>query len=217
MEHKRIGVAGGPAFSPTTLENEPALRIRLAELCEEGWEIWEQFDRDKGVGEFHPFVAADYEVVLETLLAFRAPGKKFLEWGSASGVVTIMADLLGFQAFGVELDPELVAIAKALSKRVGSGATFTHGSFLPQGYRFRPPDGDGRMGTIGHGQSGYLQMGRHMDEFDLVFAFPWGGEEDLMLDLARAYGRTDGTLLLQTVHDGVKIYRRMGHPSGQDL
>lgn len=217
MAHTKNGMVRGTTLSPTTLENEPALRIRLAELCEEGWEIWDQFDRDKGVGEFHPFVAADYDEVLTTLLAFRAPGKKFLEWGSASGVVTIVADLLGFQAFGIELDPDLVAIAQALAERVGSGATFTQGSFLPQGYRFRPPDGDGRMGTIGHGESGYQKMGRPMDEFDLVFGFPWGGEEALMLDLARAYGRADGTLLLQTVNQGVQIYRQMGHPSGQDL
>jgi hypothetical protein len=50
-------------------------------------------------------------------------------------------------------------------------------------------------------------MGHHLDEFDLVFAFPWGGEEPLMLDLMRAYGRADTHLLLHTVNEGVKVYR----------
>ena len=208
MDPRHTGMIQDSNRSFSALEREPALRIRLADLCEEGWEIWARFDRSKGVDEFHPFIAADYEAVLNTLLPFRAPGVRFLEWGSASGVVTIMADLLGFKAFGIELDPELVSIARALAERVRSGATFTQGSFLPQGYRFRPPDGDGRLGTIGHGQSGYLQMGHPLDEFDLVFAFPWGGEEGLMLDLMGAYGGTDATLLLQTVNHGVKVYRR---------
>ncbi|MGW8268748.1 MAG: hypothetical protein ACWGSQ_20450 [Longimicrobiales bacterium] len=188
-------------------EVDPALRLRLADLCAEGWEIWDRFDTSTGVGNFHPFVAADYEVVLEALLPFRAPGSMFLEWGSASGVITIMADLLGFRAFGVELDPELVRIARALALQLDSGATFTEGSFLPQGYRFRPPDGDGRLGTIGQGPSAYLRMGHALDEFDLVFAFPWGGEEPLMLDLIRTYGRRDALLLLYTVNDGVRVYR----------
>ena len=118
-----------------------------------------------------------------------------------------MADLLGFQAFGIELDKELVQIARELAVRGNSGATFARGSFLPQGYRFRPPDGDGRLATIGQGPSGYLEMGHHLDEFDLVFAFPWGGEEPMMLDLMRAYGRPDAHLLLNTVNDGVRVYR----------
>lgn len=213
MEPDQHVMPKDPSEGRANKEVETSLRKRLMELCEEGWEIWDRFDRSTGVGEFHPFVAADYEVVLDALLPFRAPGLKFLEWGSASGVITIMADLLGFQAFGIEIDRELVRIARDLALRVNSGATFAQGSFLPQGYRFRPPDGDGRLGTIGHGPSGYLQMGHHLDEFDLVFAFPWGGEEPLMLDLMEAYGRPDTYLLLHTVNDGVRIYRD-GRPVG---
>ena len=208
MELEENGMGTGPGSSRATHAVDPALRARLVDLCEEGWEIWDRFDRTARTEDFHPFVAADYDVVLDALLPFRAPGLKFLELGSASGVITIMADLLGFQAFGIELDAELVQIARALALQLDSGATFTQGSFLPQGYRFRPPDGDGRLGTIGHGPSGYLQMGHHMDEFDLVFAYPWGGEEPLMLDLLRVYGSPDAHLLLHTVNDGVKVYRQ---------
>lgn len=208
MEAEQNALGKGTFVGREVPEVEPALRVRLADLCEEGWEIWDRFDRSMGgVGDFHPFVAADYEVVLKALLPFRTPGLMFLEWGSASGVITIMADLLGFSAFGIELDPQLVRIARALALQLDSGATFTEGSFLPRGYRFRPPDGDGRLGTIGQGPSGYLRMGHQLDEFDLVFAFPWGGEEPLMLDLIRAYGRRGAHLLLHTVNDGVRVYR----------
>ncbi len=191
----------------TSSELDPALQGRLAELCQDGWDIFDQFSRSSWEDEFHPFVAADYEVVLDALLPFRAPGLKFLEWGSASGVITVMADLLGFQAFGIELDAELVDTARALAKRHDSEAIFVAGSFLPEGYRFRPARGDGRPGTIGEGASGYLKMGHHLDEFDVVFGYPWGGEEALMLDVMRAFGRPDAHLLLHTVNDGVKVYR----------
>ena len=76
--------------------------------------------------------AADSEVVLEALLPHRGPGLKFLEWGSASGVITIMADFLGFQACGIELEGELVEIAEALAARYDSKARFVEGSFLSE-------------------------------------------------------------------------------------
>ena len=190
-----------------TPELPPQLRRRLGNLCQEGWEIWDRFSREVQDDEFHPFIAADSEVVLEALLPHRSPGLRFLEWGSASGVITIMADLLGFQACGIELEGELVGIAEALAARYDSKARFVEGSFLPQGYVWRPPGGDGRMGTIGQGPSGYLQLGHRLDEFDLVFAFPWGGEEPLMLDLMATYGSPEALLLLNTVNDGVRVYR----------
>ena len=86
---------------------DDALRARVAELCAEGWRIWEQLDVDVRGRAFHPFVAADYEGVLAALLRHRGTGLRFLEWGSASGVITIMADMLGFEAYGIELDESL--------------------------------------------------------------------------------------------------------------
>ena len=44
---------------------DPALRARLEELFEEGWDRWERFDREVRQDSFHPFVPADYEVVLD--------------------------------------------------------------------------------------------------------------------------------------------------------
>ena len=185
---------------------DAALRARVAALCAEGWEIFERFDTEVRDHGFHPFVAADYESVLAALLPHRAPGLKFLEWGSASGVITIMADMLGFEAYGIELDPDLVTTARALGVRFDSRARFAAGSFLPGGYVWRPSSGDGRIATIGDGVSGYLDLGHPLDDFDVVFGYPWGGEEPMMLDLMKQYGRADALLLLHTVNDGVKQY-----------
>ncbi len=184
---------------------------RLDAVCAEGWAIWERFDREVREPGFHPFVAADYDVVraaLQRLAARRpAPGRRFLEWGSASGIITVMADIVGFDACGIELDAGLVDTARALAARHGSRARFVAGSFLPTGYRWRARDGDTRKGTIGDGPSGYLQLGHALDDFDVVFGYPWGGETELMHDVMRQYGSPDALLLLHDTNLGVRAFR----------
>lgn len=194
-----------PAAEARTVDD--ALAARLAALGEEGWEIWDRFDAEVRRNEWHPFVPADYERVLPTLLALRAPGARFLEWGSATGVITIMADLLGFEAYGIELDPALVGIARELARRHGSGARFAAGSFIPTGYVWRPPDGDGRLGTIGSGESGYLELEHPLEDFDVVYAYPWNGEEPMMHDLMRCYGGTGARLLLHGGDEGMRVFK----------
>jgi len=184
---------------------DPALRSRLHALIDEGAEIYDRFDREVRDQNFHPFVPGDYGGILQTLLEVRAPGRRFLEWGSATGVVVIMADLLGFDAFGIELDSGLVSIARQLAERYQSRARFVAGSFLPAGYRWRPPTGDGRLGTIGQGVSAYAELGYGLDDFDVVYAYPWSGEEAMMLDLMQSYGNSKAYLLLHGDH-GVNVY-----------
>lgn len=184
---------------------DPALRARLHALIDEGAEIYDRFDREVRDQSFHPFVPGDYGGILQSLLALRAPDLRFLEWGSATGVVVIMADLLGFDAFGIELDSGLVSIARQLADRYESRARFVAGSFLPAGYRWRPPTGDGRLGTIGQGVSAYAELGYGLDDFDVVYAYPWSGEEVMMLDLMQSYGNSKASLLLHGDH-GVNVY-----------
>ena len=182
-------------------------RARLAALVAEGWEIWERFDLEVRQREFHPFVAADYDRILRTLAGLRAPGLRFLEWGSASGVITIMADMLGFEAYGIELDAGLVEVARDLARRHGSGARFAAGSFFPAGYRYRSNTGDWRTGTIGDGTSGYVELGHPLDDFDVVYGYPWDGEDVVMLDLMRAYGSRDARLILAGGDERVRLFR----------
>ncbi len=188
-------------------EADEALRRRLAPLCAEGWALWDRFDEEVREHRFHPFVAADYDVAVNALMKHRGPGLRFLEWGAATGVITIIADLLGFDAYGIELEPDLVATARELARKYDSRAQFVVGSFLPTGFEWRPSDGDGRTGTLGTGVSGYRELGLALDDFDVVYGYPWDGERELMLDLMKRYGRSDALLLLNHVNDGVVAYR----------
>ena len=180
---------------------------RLDALCADGWEIWQRFDDTFRSRHFHPFVPADYDVVRGLLSGLRAPGRRFLEWGSATGIITIMADMMGFEAYGIEIDAGLVATARDVASRHQSAARFVVGSFLPGGYHFRARDGDGRTGTIADGPSGYLELGRALEDFDVVFGYPWGGEEAVMLDVMQRYGRSDALLLLYDSANTARIYR----------
>jgi hypothetical protein len=195
------------ASSAARARLDPNLLAPLEELFEEGWDRWERFDREVRQHDFHPFVPADYQVVLEALVAHSGRGLKFLEWGSALGIITILADMLGFEAYGIELDEQLVRQARELARRKASAARFAAGSFLPSGYRWERRSGDRRLGTIGHGPSGYLQLGIPLDEFDVVFAYPWSGEEPILLDLMSEYGRPDALLLMYSGNEGVTTYR----------
>ena len=187
---------------------DAALSARLTSLREEGRAIWNRFDSDVRRIRFHPFMPSDYERVLQALMALRRPGLRFLEWGSATGVITIMADLLGFEAYGIEIDPELVDLARGLAERSDSDARFAAGSFLPDGYEWISDTGDGRLGTIGRGASGYPELGWCLKDFDLVFAFPWDGEMPIMQDLMRRRGGSGASFLLYHATEGVQVYRR---------
>jgi len=201
----RLASPRDPAIPPAS-DLDPALRARLESLFDEGHEIWSRFDIEVRQKEWHPFVPADYHRVLETLLELRGPGLRFLEWGSATGVITITADLLGYEACGIEIDPALVAIARDLAARHGSNARFAEGSFLPAGYRWRPADRDARLGSIGEGRSGYLELGHPLEDFDLVFGYPWEGEAPVMHDVMNRYGALDARFLRYGPDDSAHIH-----------
>lgn len=182
------------------------LRARLDSLYAEGREIWRRFDAEVRQKSWHPFIPADYPSVERALLPLRGSGVSFLEWGSATGVITIMADLLGFEAYGIEIDPRLVAIARDLAARHGSRARFAGGSFLAAGYEWTSATGDRRLGTIGQGVPGYDELRRPLDSFDVVFGYPWSGEEPVMHDLMERHGASGACLVLRRA-EGVEIYR----------
>ena len=194
-------------MTTVTDEIEPELRARLDAVIADGGEVWTRFERDVRRGGFHPFFPADYGWVLDGLLAVRAPGRRFLEWGSATGVIAVLADLLGFEAYGIELDARLVEMAQALAARHGSAARFAAGSLFPPGYQYHDAKGDPRTGTLGAGESAYAHLGHPLDEFDVVYGYPWDGELPVMQDVMRRRGSPRALLLLLDGNFGVRVFR----------
>ena len=180
---------------PSVPAEESALFASLRELCEEGITISDRLKSGRG-DVWHSFEPAGYGVVLQALLNVRESGGRFLELGSAIGVIAIMADLLGFEAFGIEIDAELVSEARDLAARYGSGARFATGSYVPSGYQFVSEHGDTRMGAVGLAEPAYPELGHELADFDWVYAYPWPGEEEVVRDLMRRCGAGHAKLLL---------------------
>lgn len=182
------------------------LLARIEALNEEGRTIFDRFERDVRSAEFHPFKPANYDSIVDMLLPYVGECRTFLEWGSATGVIAITADLLGFEAYGIEIDASLVDMANDLARRYDSDASFAAGSLLPEGYEWRSPSGDPRLGTIETGESGYAKLGLELGDFDLVYGYPWSGEAAMMRDIMERCGADGARLMINGGREGVHVF-----------
>jgi len=83
-------------------------------------------ERGKSVDWFD-FVASDYAVVY-TLLSALQRGR-FCEWGSGLGVVTGLAEMLGYSATGVEIHEPLVQASRELLAEHGLQSSIECGDY----------------------------------------------------------------------------------------
>ncbi|NIO39185.1 MAG: hypothetical protein GTO41_02680, partial [Burkholderiales bacterium] len=93
----------------TSIEQSFARDLSLLAEFEALWgdarKLWDRHEDSAGFGEY---VSADYAQVCQSLIELRGQATTFLEWGSGLGVVAIMASRLGFEAYGIEAEAELV-------------------------------------------------------------------------------------------------------------
>lgn len=74
------------------------------------------------------FVPCNYELAWRVLDA--VPRGRFCEWGSGFGIVTGLAELLGFEAQGVEIHPQLADASRRLLADLGLHARIETGDYL---------------------------------------------------------------------------------------
>lgn len=128
-------------------------------------------------------------------------GSVFCEWGSGLGAVCALASSLSFEAYGIEIQSELVEGARELVAELGLEAAFAHGSFLQPGDEELVLDCEHTR--LECSVDAYRELGITPAECDVVFAYPWPGEEQ-MHDLVFARHATPGALLL-THHEGSRV------------
>jgi hypothetical protein len=160
------------------------------------------------------FIPSDHEVVYRTLTAFRQAeptARRFCEWGSGFGVIAGLAALLGFDAHGIEIDPALVAASRELLAAQGLRATIAHGSFLPTDDEASERLADLETRTVLGAADGYDELGRDLDDFEVVFAYPWPTEEELYCDLFRRLADYGAVLLTYSRTEGMRAYRKVPH------
>jgi hypothetical protein len=163
------------------------------------------------------FVASDFEPVHAALCAVEGSGllagRWFCEWGSGFGVVSCLAAMLGFDAWGIEADGELVEAARRLAADFGVPAEFVRGSFVPDGTDVVVA-GRAELAWLSLGQrGGHEVLGLTVAELDLIFAYPWPDEEGLVAALFDRHARP-GALLLTAHWEGgeLSLRRKAGAP-----
>lgn len=145
------------------------------------------------------FVASDFNMVYRTLCRVLdqrlATGSCFCEWGCGFGVVAGLASMLGLDASGIEIEYDLVDEALRLIDEHGLPVMIVQGSFVPTGGD-ELIDAVAQQAWLKTGEaSGYDELELDAEDFDLVFAYPWPGEEEL-IDLLFEKFAAGGALLL---------------------
>lgn len=178
----------------------------MEELACAGEKAFADFIAEEG-DLFHPLVHADYRRVAAALRKLRPRAEKFLEWGSGVGTISIMADLLGYEAFGIERNARMLARAEDMAERFHSQATFIQGSYVPSELQDDLQYQSADFLTTTEGDPAYEEMGEELADFDLVYAFPWPGEEELHMEIMRRSAREDALLLLYASTDGLHLFQ----------
>ncbi len=177
---------------------------RLDELLAAADVGWRDFRSARGE-RFHGFIPADPRDAWEALIRERSTSASFLELGAGMGVIAILADWLGYDAWGIEIVPELVTASRDLAERFDSGARFIEGSFVPPAFRDEIELLSADFLTLTEGADAYDEMGMSLADFDLVYAYPWPGEEDWLAELVRREAGPHTRLLTYSVSDGFVV------------
>ncbi|QDV27348.1 methyltransferase domain-containing protein [Aureliella helgolandensis] len=176
----------------------------LLRLWDEAESIWSQRQDDDA---FHGYVSADFEAIHHSLRKLRKRTHTFLEWGSGLGVVAIMASRLGFDAYGIEVEPELVALADELAERFAATPTFAVGSFIPDDFDEQLANGDEFHKTVVTDRDAYGELDMELRDFDLVYAYPWPEEHGVFRNIVRTCGAKHTLLLRYDAREGLTLSR----------
>jgi hypothetical protein len=124
-----------------------------------------------------------------------------------------MAAKLGLDAIGIEIELGLVNAARTLANDFALPAKFVHGSFVPSGERAISEeafeDNLGRYPWLRNdADDAYQKLGRQLDSFDVVFVYPWPGEEYFVEQLFHASAAQDAVLLMYSDCDALSVRRK---------
>jgi hypothetical protein len=159
------------------------------------------------------FVPSDFELAYRALYGIKtarlATGQRFVEWGSGIGAVTCLAVLAGFDAVGIEIEPTLVAIAEELASGHHIDTQFACGSFVPEGAEPHLDWTGGVTWLSTGGPDGYAELELDPDDFDVVFAYPWPGEEQVIFDLFHDCAAVGALLLTYHGQEGLRLNRKV--------
>jgi hypothetical protein len=186
----------------------------VADFLREANQRIEEFvaERRVRISGFVPSDFADVYAALEAVAEHGlATGDVFCEWGSGFGVVAMLAALLEFNATGIEVEQSLVDGARLLAEDFDLPVDFVCGSFVPRGGESIVEEfyGSDEAWLSSHADNAYAELGLSPLEFDVVYAFPWPGEEDVIAQLFDEFAAVGSLLLTFGQIEGVRARRKV--------
>lgn len=199
-------------------ENVVALLAEADRRCDEFFE--------EGLGRRYPRYLPSDPSIVHAAMAYlqtdgRLRGEVFCEWGCGFGVATCIASLIGFQAYGIEIEPELADLADRLAGDLGIAVDILNTSYLPEGYEecagvggedLLVPEATTSCGETLDSPPGY--DGLDPDDVDLFFVYPWPGQEELMMSLFTVMASEGAVLLIYLGDREIAAYVRTAKEAG---
>jgi hypothetical protein len=145
-----------------------------------------------------------YDILQHLAAQEAAAGTLFCEWGSGFGVVTCLAALLEFDAYGIEVDSTLVHASRRLAADFGLAVEFAQGSFIPAGDKLLMRAAGSFAWLTTTEAPVHEELGLATEDFGIIFAYPWPDEERA---LARLFERHAGAGALLVTHHGGEDFR----------
>ena len=172
--------------------------------------------RTKVAAGYRGFVPSDYRKLYSVLRLIERNrltcGMKFCEWGSGIGVATMIASMVGFEAHGIEIDAELVNVAERVIQEHELAVNIVCGSFVPEGVDdlidSAFAENDGSISMVTEAVDAYSELGLEIDEFDIVFCFPWPTDEILTAEIFDRCASTGSLLLTYDEMHGFLLRRK---------
>ena len=122
-----------------------------------------------------------------------------------------MASRLGYDAYGIEYEPDLIDRSRRLAEQYGPDAQFFTGNFIPNGYTWSRRHGDENFRTPIEGcEPAYRELGLDLEDFDLVYAYPWPDEQGMYRDIVKQCGGRRTLLLCYDAREGLMLSRQGG-------
>jgi hypothetical protein len=206
------------ALRPLPLPPDPTpLPARVAAVLADGRALLAAHFARPDLPPGHGAIPSDHERVVRGLRSLRATEpdlRRFLEWGSGLGIVAVAASLLGFDAHGIEWDDAMVAAAEQLAAQHRVRVPFVAGSFVPPGSDALLDRAELTTRTVLQSDDAYDRLERDLDEFDVVFAYPWPEEEALYRRLFQRGAADGAVLVLYGQLDGVRAFRKVAGRGG---
>jgi hypothetical protein len=114
---------------------------------------------------------------------------------------------LGFDVIGIESEWDLLQEGKLTARQWSVPVELIHGNFLPDGAESLAEDPG--LPSLGHAvPSAYELLGLDLDDFAIVYAYPWPGEDDFHEAVFDRFAAAGAMLLLFCGPNDIRLWRK---------